>query len=86
MFDLIDGQVSISPSSLAIPEFKAIWKRDKTKGKSDAYCELCFIYFMCDYKSEYRNYPAHEKEGNIKKDFVFKRLGEKWKPDNNFYT
>lgn len=82
MFDLVDFQIQVSPSALNIPEFKAIWKRDKNRAKNNAYSELCYVYFMCDYKSEYRNYPEAVREEKIKTDFIEKRMGDKWKPDS----
>jgi hypothetical protein len=81
MFDLVDFKIEIAASTLNVPEFKAIWKRDKQRTKLNAYAELCYVFYMCDYKSEYRNYPVKEKQAKIKKDFTDQRLGEKWKPD-----
>lgn len=83
MFDLIDNQITISPSALNIPEFKKIWDRDKKKNKLDAHSELCYIYYMCDYKSEYRNYPESQREKKIKADFITNRMGEDWEPDQD---
>jgi hypothetical protein len=81
MFDLVDFKIEIAASALNIPEFKAIWKRDKKRAKTDAYAELCYVFFMCDYKSEYRNYPEKEREQKIIEDFCAAKLTDKWKPD-----
>lgn len=81
MFDLIDNVVSVSASTLNIPEFKDIWKRDKGRAKLDAHAELSFIFYMCDYKSEYRNYPELQRIKKIREAFIDDRLGVKWKPD-----
>lgn len=81
MFELIDYVVKINPSSLNIPEFKEIWKRDKKRNKADAHAELSYVYYMSDFQSEYRNYPYDEREDKVKEDFCKKALGEDWKPD-----
>ena len=81
MFDLVDYKITVSAASLNVPEFKAIWKRDKNRTKVNAHAELSYVYYMCDYKSEYRNYPEGERTKEIKEAFITKQLGEKWKPD-----
>jgi hypothetical protein len=81
MFDLVDSVVTINASTLNIPEFKAIWKRDKGRSKLDAHAELSYVFYMCDYKSEFRNFPEQEKVKKIREAFINKRLGEDWKPD-----
>ena len=48
MFELIDNKVVIPPSSLTIPEMKAIWDRDKKKDKTTAFMELCYVFHMSD--------------------------------------
>ncbi len=59
-----------------IPEFKEILVRDKVKKgsttftieKALAYKEFKYIYFMCDYKSPYVNYPDIERSRASIKD------------------
>lgn len=79
IFTLKDGRVQIEVENLTIPEFKIIYERDKSKDKSLAFNELCYVYHMADYKSTYHNYTDLEKEPKILNDY-FK--GSKWKPDN----
>jgi len=81
MFDTIDGKITINASTLNIPEFKGIWKRDKGRAKLDAHAELSYIYYMCDYKSEFRNLPEEEKIKKLTDTFITPRLGDKWKAD-----
>lgn len=81
MFDLIEHKIVISPSALNIPEFKDLWRRDKKRSKVDAFSELSYVYYMVDFKSEYRNYPESKREDKIKEAFCKATLGEKWKPD-----
>ena len=68
-----------SPYTLAIKEFKKLYKRDKSKGKETAVKELAYIYFMCNHNSPYAVYDGEEKEGKIK-DSVFGEKSE-WKAD-----
>ena len=36
LFDIKNGTVILNPDSLALPGFREIWKKDKTKGKNKA--------------------------------------------------
>jgi hypothetical protein len=81
MFDLIEEKIEISPAVLNVPEFKALWKRDKNRGKKHAYSELSYIYYICDFKSPYRNYPDVERRVKVMSEYCVKSLGEDWKPD-----
>tara|TARA_R100001463_G_C3450119_1_gene213573 strand:+ start:160 stop:705 length:546 start_codon:yes stop_codon:yes gene_type:complete len=79
LFDLKDRNVIISPEALLIPEFKALWTRDKSKEKLKAMRELSYIYFICDYKSPYRDsYALSRLEAMVCKDFM---KDEKYTPD-----
>lgn len=81
MFELIDYIVKINPSALNIPEFNDIWKRDKSKSKNVAYAELSYVYYLCDYKSEYRNYSYDERKEKVFNDHCRNQISEDWKPD-----
>jgi hypothetical protein len=81
MFDIIDETVAISPPMLNVPEFKALWRRDKNRNKKEAYSELCYIYYITDFKSPYRTYPKKEREQRVLTEFCYNVLGEDWKPD-----
>ncbi len=78
LFDLINNRITIEPEILNIPPFKDIWDRDKSKTKETAYRELCYIYYISDYKSPYNAYPPDIREIEIKKDYL-KDL--EWKED-----
>ena len=80
LFDLKNGNIVLSPDSLALPVFKKIWKKDKTKIKEKATREISYIYFMCDYGSPYAVYPIDKKREVIAMDFM-KDL--KWKEDKD---
>lgn len=80
LFDLKDRNVIVSPEALLIPEFKDIWKRDKTKDKLKAMRELSYVYFVCDYKSPYRSsFTLNRLEAMVSKDFM---KDEKYTPDS----
>jgi hypothetical protein len=64
------NKLIIDPDLLAIPEFKAIWESDSSKSKELAYSTFEYIYFMCDPKSPYNNYPPDKKEKFIREDFI----------------
>ncbi len=78
VFEIIGNQPTITVEGLLIPEFKAIWNREKTKDKARALNEMCYIYFSTDAKSFYLAYDNETREEMIKKDY----FGDtKWKPD-----
>jgi hypothetical protein len=78
IFDILNGEVTVTAEALAIPAFKVLWDRDKSKGKGIALNEIKYVVFLCDHmKSPYKDFPEYEKEDIIKKD-VF---GDGWKPD-----
>jgi hypothetical protein len=47
--------VEIDPAAYTLLPYKAIWDRDKTKGKNKAREQLAYVYFMADYKSFFSN-------------------------------
>jgi len=77
LLTLANNQLQISPYSLTIDEFRAIWNRDNSQTKDMAIKELSFVYFMCDYKSTFRGYEPVYKELKIKEEL---HLGG-WNPD-----
>lgn len=78
LFDIVNGSVVLNPNSLAIPEFKQIWERDKTKTKEQATKEISFIVFLCDFNSPYNSFREDDREDIVKQDFL---KDEKWQPD-----
>jgi hypothetical protein len=77
LFNIKDGKIVITPDKLAIPVFKQIYERDKSKNKDIAFKELSYIFFMVDFNSPYQSYPNDKKEKMIIED-IFK---DKWSPD-----
>jgi len=72
------GKIEFNVQTLAIPPFKDIWDRDKSKTKERATKELYYVFYMCDFKSPYNAYNEAEKESVIKEDFI---KDIKWQPD-----
>lgn len=70
-FDIVGGQVTFTPSFLAVPEFKKIWDRDKSKEKEKAVKELSFIVFLCDERAHnpYISFSEDLREETLKADF-----------------
>lgn len=79
IFDISNGEVVLTPEALAIPSFKKIWDRDKSKDKTRALDEIKYVVFLCDpVKSPYKDIEEIEKAEIIRKDI----FGEsKWQPD-----
>jgi hypothetical protein len=70
MFELKDGKFIIHPDQLALPFFRVIYDADKSKGKETAFKELSYVYYMCDYKSPYKNYPEDKRKQLILDDII----------------
>ena len=81
LFTIKNNSIHFSPEALLIPEFKALWNRDKFTGrmKVAATEELAYVYFMTDYQSPYMVYPEDERATVVKKEQVLSR--PRWKPD-----
>lgn len=79
IFEIKNNQVVIQPEAFPIPEFNYLWNRDKSKGKEQAYKELCYVYYFTDFKSPYNSYPETEREQVIIKDFI---RDDNWSPDS----
>lgn len=78
IFSLENHAIVIDPGLLPIPEFKVLWDRDKDKNKATAYKELCFVYYMADYKSPYNNIEEELREDRVREDYI---RDAEWKPD-----
>ena len=80
-FDIIGDRVTFHTEFLAVPEFRAIWDRDRTKGKGRATKELSFIAFLCDNTpvNPYMGYSEEIREDILKEDFIG---DSKWEPDD----
>lgn len=71
-------KVTVTPEIKLIPEFSAIWTRDKSANKQTAMRELAYIYFVTDHKSPYFIYSNDDRVGEVKKDLAF---DPDWEPD-----
>ena len=78
LFDYKDYKVVLHPDAVAIPPFRKIWERDKTKTKHKATQELSYIYFVHDFKSPYSIYPKDERSAKVISEFMKEA---DWKPD-----
>lgn len=78
IFTFQNNKVVIDQEALVIPEFKEIYKRDKSKDKSKAFEELAYVYFYNDLKSPYKNLSSSERLIEIRKDYI---SDPKWTPD-----
>jgi len=70
VFELKDGIVQVDPEVLTVPEFHAVWKKDKKKNKDRAFLELAYIYHMCDFNSPYSNFPVKMREKSVQEDVI----------------
>jgi len=73
--------LDFEPEVLTIKEFSKIIKRDKSKGKIVAISELSYIWFFCDYKSDFVQI-IDEDERSIEIINSLVALGNKWHPDD----
>ena len=81
LFDISKGRVIMNPTSIWIPEFKALWDRDRSRTKEKASKEISYIVFMYGFDSPYLAYSEREREGKIIKDYFADRK-YKWSPDD----
>ena len=79
LFDFKEYKVVLNPDAVAIPPFKELWERDKSKNKHKATKELSYVYFVCDFKSPYAIYSEVERPSKVREDFI---KDDKWKPDD----
>lgn len=73
-------KVTVAPEALLLKPIRAIWDRDKSKDKNQALCELGFIYFYCDPRSDYMYY-VDDKE-RLKAIKEGEGLDKKWTIDS----
>lgn len=79
LFQMKNYKLEISPEAYTLEPFKKIWDRDKSKYKETALSELAYIYFMCDYKSDFMNILDEDKRSL--EIIKVNSLNDKWKPD-----
>lgn len=74
-------KLTITEEALLVKAFGVLWKRDKTKDKSQVLRDFSFIYFVYDPRSDYM-YLTDEQDRieNVKKS---EGLPKNWKPDKD---
>lgn len=79
LFDIDEAyNVKIDPIAYTLLPFKKIWDRDKSKSKDRAKAEISYVFFTCDYKTDFYDIPDEDK----RKEEVIKHLfKEGWTPD-----
>ena len=80
VFDIVGDKITVTAETLSVPEFKALWDRDKSKDKSQALNELKYVTFLCDMSmsNPYRGYSEVDKESILRADM----FNENWVPDS----
>jgi len=81
IFDIVGGDIVLTPEGLAVPAFKKLWDSDKSRDKKIALDEIKYVVFLVDpVKSPYKDIDELSKEGVIRRD-IFKDSG--WEPNND---
>jgi len=81
VFDIVGGEVVLTPEGLAVPAFKRLWDNDKSKDKKTALDEIKYVVFLVDpIKSPYKDIDELIKESTIRAD-IFKDSG--WEPNQD---
>ena len=80
LFDIKGEDIILNAQTLGIPSFKAVYERDKSKGKKRAYQEISYVTFLCDNTTDnrYRGYSEEERVRVLKRDFI---KDVEWVPD-----
>lgn len=60
LFSVIDGEPVITAPLVNLRNFRKLWERDKTDDKSIYKKWMAFIYYTCDYRSDF--YEMKDKE------------------------
>lgn len=63
-----NNNVTFSPEALTLAPFKKLWTRDRNRLKKNAIEQMSYIYFMCDYKSDYNNIRDLQERSEIVKE------------------
>lgn len=80
VIDIEGDRISPTPECLTIPEFFALWKRDRSKFKKSAMKELTYVTFLVDntIHNPYRGYGEEMRHEQLVLDYFDKE----WKPDS----
>jgi len=79
LFEMNDGMLIVSPEALGITVFNTLWTRDKTKTKKKALDEFSYIYFFCDFKSDFADLVNEKERHDAIVDSVIENKA--WTPD-----
>jgi hypothetical protein len=82
LYDIVGGKVIMNPQSLAMPEFRVLWDRDKDPDKDNAVREISYVVFLCDESlaNPYRAYKEGDREAVLLRDFIKEKS---WKADKH---
>lgn len=86
MFSLVNGKVQLDPDLMAFPQFKAIWDRDTTEDKREAFAYFSYMFHFHDPKSPlHKGYPESvRREKVIEKVFTDEMKDAKLYDDKDF--
>lgn len=79
LYTVKDQSLDIPDDVLLIPEFQAIWDRDKSPGKTYAIRDLIYVYYFAEYMSPYANMTEETRKITIFEDFI---KDNKWTEDD----
>ena len=83
LFEIKDDQVTFSPEALTLRPFRAIWDKDKSKGKKKAMAEMSAVYFYADYKSDFAEILDKQEKLEVIKSVVV-GMPKDWEPSDKF--
>ena len=78
LLDLKEGRVIVNPEVLGIPEFGALYNRDKDKHKAKGLADISYVYYLADPNCPYSNYTEDKRESMLGQDLY---KDPKFKPD-----
>jgi hypothetical protein len=80
ILELEDNILKISPEALGLSFFNKLWSKDKSKDKSKAYKDICYVFYYTDFNSPFFKDPPDQREGLIKRYII---ADEKFNVDND---
>lgn len=81
MFDLVNGQVQLDADLMAYPQFKAIWERDTTPEKTEAFAYFSYMFHFYDPKS-----PIHKGHPeSVRREKVIEKVFPEYMKEAKLY-
>lgn len=77
IFELRNNQPIVTTEGIVT--FRELYDRDTSEKKDRFFQEMCYIYFLYDFKSYYLAYSPEVREKEIIKDYI--KIPD-WKPDD----